>query len=70
MKFWLVFVTGRGYKAVKSFEAVSVTEASKRHLTEWTNKRAAFALVLRLPTGKRHSHCDSGREIMNASASP
>lgn len=52
----LIHVHSSGYKCVGSIEADNLFDACKQHVATWAGKRSApFALVMRLPTGGRHS---------------
>lgn len=55
MKCHLVYVTHRGYKRHSTFEAADLREACAKHVAAWTDRMLSAAIVMRLPSGVRHS---------------
>lgn len=63
MTYRLITVTAKGYSVHSTFDAPDLATACKAHLTAWSEKKTPHALVLRLPSGKRHSCNDSRNAI-------
>jgi len=57
--FRLVTVSSKGYSVARTFEAPDLATACREHIAGWQAKRTNYALVLRLPSGRRHSLNDS-----------
>lgn len=51
----LVTVSSKGYSVASTFEASDLATACREHVAGWQAKRTNYALVLRLPSGARHS---------------
>lgn len=62
MTYHLVVVRSSGYSARSSFQADTLAEAARRHVSEWANRKTSFALVMRDANGKRYS-CEDSRAL-------
>jgi hypothetical protein len=63
MRCHLINVTGNGYSYQKTIEARDLKEACAAHIDAWHEKKFPTAMVMRLPSGKRHSYVDSRKAL-------